>query len=209
MNKKRSRKFDDRFKVCIICEGSEEERYIKRLSDLKVWHENYNVIPVDAHSIDKIFAKYKYEFQSDKYDIVLVMCDTETAPYEQFKTLKRKLDDFHARDATKHILFYTNPCTMQLILLHFDEVRLKTTDKSSIARSHLQKYFGLGEYHARDKELDIIMRKINAENYEQLKVRLKDIPSSAENIPGTNFLDLLTLLGSPDAKWIKNINDDL
>ena len=35
-------------KVCIICEGNEEYKYIDRLKELKVWNEQYEVSLVNA-----------------------------------------------------------------------------------------------------------------------------------------------------------------
>ena len=36
-------KFLDNHKICIICEGNEEYEYLKRLKDLNVWNEQYEV----------------------------------------------------------------------------------------------------------------------------------------------------------------------
>lgn len=36
-------KFFDKHKICIICEGNEEYEYLKRLKDLNVWNEQYEV----------------------------------------------------------------------------------------------------------------------------------------------------------------------
>ena len=41
-------KFFDKHKICIICEGNEEYQYLKRLKDLKVWNEQYDISLVNA-----------------------------------------------------------------------------------------------------------------------------------------------------------------
>ena len=41
-------KFFDKHKICIICEGNEEYEYLKRLKDLNVWNEQYEVSLVNA-----------------------------------------------------------------------------------------------------------------------------------------------------------------
>ena len=207
MNNRRRPTYDKRTKICIICEGNEEERYINRLKELRVWNDDYNVTVRNAGSIDKIASEYEYAFSSVNYDIVLIMCNTEIPPYEKFIALKEKIDAFHDAAVSDKIIFYANPCTMQLILSHFADIRLKTNNKSAIARDYLKKYCGLTEYRAREKELDAIMRKLTKENYCVMRKNLRNVPTTCDSMPGTNFLCLLAFLSDESHTWIDDIND--
>ena len=52
-------KFFDKHKICIICEGNEEYEYLKRLKDLNVWNEQYEVSLVNAGGNGNIPARYQ------------------------------------------------------------------------------------------------------------------------------------------------------
>ena len=52
-------KFFDKHKICIICEGNEEYQYLKRLKDLKVWNEQYDISLVNAGGNGNIPARYQ------------------------------------------------------------------------------------------------------------------------------------------------------
>ena len=198
-----------RRKICVVCEGGEEKSYIDRLSSLGVWCDKYAVSARNAGSLDKISALYQNIYQNDNYDAVFIFCDTELAPYEKFFALRRKIDMFHDRAAAERVIIYVNPCTLQLVLSHYDAVRLKTNSKSKIAAGHLKKLFGLDEYRATERERAILMRGITAENYALMKERLRFVPQTADGIPGTNFLNLLSFLESADDTWIDKLNAKL
>ena len=71
-------KFFDKHKICIICEGNEEYEYLKRLKDLNVWNEQYEVSLVNAGGNGNIPARYQDRYQNGADELVLVFCDTET-----------------------------------------------------------------------------------------------------------------------------------
>lgn len=52
-------KFFDKHKICIICEGNEEYQYLKRLKDLKVWNEQYDISLVNAGGKEIFQLGYK------------------------------------------------------------------------------------------------------------------------------------------------------
>ena len=54
-------KFFDKHKICIICEGNE---YLKRLKDLKVWNEQYDISLVNAGGNGNIPARYQDRYQN-------------------------------------------------------------------------------------------------------------------------------------------------
>ena len=123
-------KFLDRRKICIICEGAEEYEYLERLNTLNVWNEQYKVILDNADGNGNIPARYQDRYQNSSYDLVLVFCDTEKKPYEQYVDIKRKINEFHGVDnVADSVIIYGNPCTMQIILQHWCEEKLKTPSK--------------------------------------------------------------------------------
>ena len=67
----------DKHKICIICEGNEEYEYLKRLKDLKVWNEQYDILLVNAGGNGNIPARYQDRYQNGTDELVLVFCDTE------------------------------------------------------------------------------------------------------------------------------------
>lgn len=82
-------KFFDKHKICIICEGNEEYEYLKRLKDLNVWNEQYEVSLVNAGGNGNIPARYQDRYQNGADELVLVFCDTEKKPHEQYEDIKR------------------------------------------------------------------------------------------------------------------------
>lgn len=66
----------DKYRICIICEGNEEYKYLDKLIKLQVWSDAYSVFLVNAGGNGNIPARYQDRYQSDSYDVVLVFCDT-------------------------------------------------------------------------------------------------------------------------------------
>lgn len=77
-------RFRDNHKICIICEGNEEYEYLNRLIALKVWSGQYDISLVNAGGNGNIPARYQDRYQNGSYEIVLVFCDTEKKPHEQW-----------------------------------------------------------------------------------------------------------------------------
>lgn len=120
-------------KICIICEGDEEYDYLSKLYSLKVWDERYYILFDNAHGNGNIPAWYQDRYQNGTYEIILVFCDTEKKPYEQFNDIKRKINEFHGNDqSSKEVVIFANPCTMQVVLSHFSNIQLKTDRKSVV-----------------------------------------------------------------------------
>ena len=117
-------------KVCIICEGTEEYKYIDRLKELKVWNEQYEVSLVNAEGNGNIPARYQDRYQNGAYEAVLIFCDTDKKPYEQYDDIKRKINEFHGIDGiANEIIIFGNPCTMQIILKHWTDEMLTSQAK--------------------------------------------------------------------------------
>lgn len=200
----------ERHKICIICEGNEEYDYLNKLKSLAVWNKSYGIYLDNAGGNGSIPAKYQDAYHNDTYDLVLVFCDTEKKPYEQYDEIKNKINNFHGIDhiADKLIIF-ANPCTMQIILLHIEDVVLKTPAKK-INSIYIEKAFGIGEkYKASKTQRDIIFSKITVENYYAMVERIKKLPSDDSVIGSTNFLKYIEFLTSENSSWIKDINNQI
>lgn len=63
--------FFDKRKICIICEGNEEYEYLKRLRDLKVWSEQYDISLVNAGGNGNIPARYQDRYQNGADEVVV------------------------------------------------------------------------------------------------------------------------------------------
>lgn len=108
-------KFSDKHKICIICEGNEEYEYLERLKALKVWNEQYDISLVNAGGNGNIPARYQDRYQNGSYEVILVFCDTEKKPHEQYEDIKRKINEFHGvSDAADEVVMFGNPCTIHI-----------------------------------------------------------------------------------------------
>ena len=96
-----------RHRVCVICEGYEDYHYFKRLMDLNVWDSAYSFTPINVKSASNIPARFQNEFQNDRYEIILVFCDTDKEPYREYALVKAKINRFlgRRRAAEKVIIF--------------------------------------------------------------------------------------------------------
>ena len=193
--------------IAIICEGPEEFDYLNRLSELGVWNEKYNIELTNAGGNGSIPARYQDKFQNGSADIVFVFCDTDKKPYEQYKDIKRKIDSFHGKEnISDNIVFFGNPCTMQIMLLHFCDIRLKSASKHSNAPL-IQEYTGITDYDAHSDQRDEMMKLISKDNYMKMLERVSNLSTDDEEINSSNFNALLRYLQSDDISWVKRIND--
>ncbi len=109
--------FLNKCRVCIICEGDEEYDYLDRLNKIEVWNKAYKVTLDNAGGNGNIPARYQDRYQNGSYDIVLIFCDTEKKPYEQYEDIKQKINEFHGvAHAAEEVIVFGNPCTMQIII---------------------------------------------------------------------------------------------
>lgn len=191
-------------KICILCEGYEEYDYINRLSELKVWNGAYEITAKNAKGLDNIAPIYQNEFHSDNFDLIVIFCDTELPPYAQFKNLQRKINLFHDKNIAKYIIFFANPCSMQIILSHFDSVELHTNSKL-LNTPLIVKLAGLRSYNAKASQRAQLMRRIDRENYYQMRANVSTLDTDFKVNPSTNFLGLILNLESPNTAWVDRL----
>lgn len=179
--------FQSGINVSIICEGQEEFDYINRLKLLNVWSPKYNVEPINAIGNGNIPARYQDKYQNGTTsDIVFVFCDTEKKPYEQYEDIKRKINYFHGKNASDKVVFYGNPCTMQIVIQHWDSVSLKSASKKQNSLL-IEEYTGIKNYNAHKDQIEEMMKLITPENYKSMVDRVSKLSNNDKMIGSSNF----------------------
>lgn len=196
-------------KISIICEGPEEYDYIETLSRLKVWDEKYEFDLVNAGGNGNIPARYQDKYQNDTSDVVLIFCDTDKKPYEQYEDIKRKINEFHGvDDAADAVVIFGNPCTMQIVIEHWQEVKFKSPAKS-VNAPIIQECTGVENYKGREDQRKVMMGKITAENYSDMKERVGRLSDVDTEKNSSNIGRFLEGFESGDDGWIAQINEKL
>lgn len=196
-------------KICIICEGDEEYEYLDKLISLDVWSNNYKFTLENADGNGNIPARYQDKYQNGSYDVVLVFCDTDKKPYEQYVDIKQKINEFHGvKNAADHVIIFGNPCTMQIIIEHWDEIVLDTNAKKRNAPIIL-KFTGIENYKGRADQRQELFSKITRDNYWEMLERIKKLPNDDTLVGSSNFGRFMQWFSSDNEDWIQGINDAL
>ena len=195
-------------RICIICEGYEELEYIETLKSKSVFSNKYEIITVNAKSINTIISRYQDRFQSDSYSLVLIFCDTDKKPYDKYIELKNKINRFHGINIADEIIIFGNPCTMQIILSHFGEILLKSQSKS-VNSKYIKELVGINNYKASKEQRKKLFGNIKRENYYKMKENISKLSIKDNDVPSTNILKFLERLESEDMQWIDEINDKM
>lgn len=196
-------------KICLICEGYEEFDYISKLLELNVWSDVYDFSLVNAESNGNISARYQDRYQSDNYDIVLVLCDTDRKPHHDFELIRKKINDIFGIDnAADEVIIFVNPCTMQVELLHFENIKLRTQNKNKNA-SEIERLTGIQDYKAKEEQRKAMCNLITKENYEEMKKNLLSLATDYKIEASTNFGVFLKRFEDNKTNWIDEINKKL
>lgn len=197
---------NSKHKVCVICEGYEDYHYFKKLISLKVWDSAYEFITINAKSASNVFARYQDAYNNNRYEIVLVFCDTDKAPYREYAQIKQKINSFHnGRYAAGKLIIFANPCTMQIILSHFGDVSLKNQGKRT-NREIVFDYTGVENYDAHEDQILEICGKISRNTYLTMKNRVALINHGDQVSGSTNFIEYLNNFENDSIRWIQQIN---
>jgi len=194
----------EKHNLCLIVEGDEEELYFNRLNEKAVFSPIWNIKIVNAHSESSIPLRYQAEYNKNYHEVVLIVCDKDREPKE-FDLLIKKMDLILGEGKSKEVIFFTCPCTLQIILSHFGEVELKTQAKKE-ARPIVEMFTGVQGYDAHKEQLQTICSKITQKTYCEMKQRICKMSSFPEDIPSTNLLELFENLENNDLTWIREIN---
>lgn len=202
-------KFIDKHKICIICEGNEEYEYLNRLKELEVWNEQYDIFLVNAGGNGNIPARYQDRYHNGSDEVVLIFCDTEKKPYEQYEDIKRKINEFHGvENAADEVIMFGNPCTMQIISKHWSNEIIKAPAKS-VNAPLIEKYTGVENYKGRADQIQEVMKYVTAENYVDMCRRVNRLDSDDSITGSSNFGKFIKLFECDDSKWIEKINSTL
>lgn len=196
-------------KICLICEGYEEFDYISKLLELKVWADVYDFTLVNAESNGNISARYQDKYQSNNFDIVLAFCDTDRKPHDDFNQIRKKINGIFGIDyAADEVIIFVNPCSMQVELLHFENIKLRTQNKNKNA-PEIERLTGIKNYKAKEEQRKAMCNLITKENYEQMKKNLLSLPTDYKIESSTNFGSFLKRFEDSKANWIDEINKKL
>lgn len=193
-------------KICIICEGYEEEDYFNKLISLNVFAKNYAFKVINAKSISNIYSHYQSKYQSNSYHLVLMFCDTDKLT--QYMDLKKNINSFHDENVADDLIIFGNPCTMQIILSHFMKINLKSPSKKKNA-PYIKEVSDIDNYDAHADEREKLFKLVKRDNYLILKENLKKLKTNDQEKSSTNFLKFIERLENKDVNWIKEINDKL
>ena len=193
-------------KICVICEGLEEDIYFKRLLLLNVWSSIYDFIPINAKSESNIFARFQDAYNKDCYEAILIFCDTDKNPYKEYSQLKRKINDFFGNElATQKIILWANPCSMQIILSHFGDVSLTRQGKKTNADT-IEQMTGVRNYDAHEEQINEICNKIYRRTYPEMKERLRADDYDETRAGTSNMVYFVELFEDDSTSWISEIN---
>ena len=196
-------------KICIICEGAEEYEYLDTLKKLNVWSKEYLVDLENADGNGNIPARYQDKYQNGSYDVVLIFCDTDKKPYEQYEDIKRKINEFHDKEiASDLVVIFGNPCTMQIEIMHWTDIKLKSSAKK-VNASVIESCTGVENYKGKAEQRKAIYQQITQENYYQMLTRIEQLPEDDYIINSCNFGRFMKFLMSDNAQWIQDINSKI
>lgn len=189
------------YRICIICEGFEEKEYLEKLKSKNIFHNKYEIIPINARGINNIFARYQDKFNQDSYNLVLIYCDTDDGYVE----LKENINlMFNNKEISNKIIFFANPCTMQIMLSHFGQVSLNSANKAR-NKTIIQELTGISNYNGNEEKRNQLMSLIKKSNYITMKNNLQKLSNDDKVKPSTNFIELINNLENEDNSWIINI----
>jgi hypothetical protein len=198
----------NKIKICIVCEGYEEYEYLDKLIKLNIFDKAYDINLVNSKGNGNIFARYQDIYQRNKYHIIFVFCDTEQKPYEQFKDIKDKIDErYEQKGISDKLVIFANPCTMQIILLHFGDIALRSSQKSKNAED-IERLTGIKGYNASEEKRKELFNKITKENYSEMKERIKSLPTNYKDDNSSNINIFLDYLEKYNKKWIEGIYEN-
>ena len=201
--------FSAQYTIGIICEGDEEYDYIEKLKSLNVWSAQYRVMAFNALGNGNIPARYQDKYQNNVCDALFIFCDTDRKPYEQYEEIKAKINNFHGQsDAAENVVIFGNPCTMQIILMHWGQFNLPSHRKDKNAPL-IEQCTGIKGYKAKEEQRRQLFSLINRDNYIRMKEYVAQLSQDDRQKNSSNFIKLLNNLHCEDGRWIQEFNEKL
>ena len=194
--------------ILIVCEGQEEEKYIRKLVELSVFDPIYHIDTVNAEGNGNLGTFYTTYYQQGDYDLILIFCDTDQSPYTQYEeVIRASIVEFTgSEEAADSVIIFGNPCTMQVVISHFGRYLLKTSAKKG-NREIIEEATGIEHYKAKDRQVDAMMELLSRNNYHIMKKNIESLSSDYHERNSTNIGGFLDCLEKHDTTWIDRINE--
>jgi len=174
-----------------------------------VWDEQYDISLVNAEGNGNIPARYQDRYQNGSDDIVLVFCDTEKKPHEQYEDIKKKINNFHGVDnAAENVIIFGNPCTMQIVSKHWTDKDLKSPAKP-VNAPLIKEYTDVDNYKGRADQIEAVMAHVTVGNYTDMSRRVDKLSHDDSVTGSSNFGKFIKHFESGNDEWIENINSIL
>jgi len=193
-------------RICIVCEGFEECDYFRKLINIGVFHNEYKFELINAKSISNIFPRYQYRFNTNRDHAILIFCDTDKSPYSQYQLLLGKLEGLHGADVSEKVIIYANPCTMQIVLSHFGNIKLVSQSKNTNAPI-IESLTGITGYDASEEQRQQLFSLVKRDNYSVMKETDCMYKVDYKILSSSNIGYFLKKFEAPDISWIQEIND--
>ena len=196
--------------VLILAEGFEEKPYIEKIINFPFISKNYifsKVINLKGNG--NILSKYQYEFQTGRYDIVLVFSDADKGS-KQFVQIIEGLGSnlFGDKNKGELVFMFVNPVNLQVVLSHFGDVELNKKSKKGNS-DIVYELTNVENYDAKEEQIKEIISLINTRNYYEMKERISKLSTNYYVVPSTNFLLFLNRFENDDTSWIDEINKQI
>ena len=179
---------------------------------LPIWEKTYFHIflPITEHH--EVNTEFILHLLSGKdKEIIVSKADFSTRNMTHFlltdnTKIKKKINNIHGNNkSANHITIFANPCTMQIILLHFSMIQLSSHKKED-NKVHIKKFTKIGSYRAKQEQRDRLFTTINLENYKFMMSNCKTLPNDDTITGSSNFSIFLDRFSNNDTVWIDEIN---
>ena len=116
------------------------------------------------------------------------------------------MNEFHGvENAAEKVIVFGNPCTLQIIVEHWADIKLKTPAKKVNAEI-IDKLTGVKNYKGREDQRAELMHQITAKNFQAMYERVRKMENVDTVVGSSNFDCLVEYLSSGDTTWVKQIN---
>ena len=202
-------KITQSLRICIICEGDEEYDYLNSLINLKVWNDLFHIQLINSHGNGNVSARYQDTYQNDMYDMIFAFVDTDRHPYEQYNEIKARINAIFGNErASYDVVIFGNPCTLQIVLLHFQAVLLKYANKSR-NKPIVKELTGVEEYNAKKDKRNELFNLMTVDNYQDMKNNFHILSLNDTKKNSSNFITLTEYLESRNGYWIDEITEKI
>lgn len=198
------------YRILVICEGDEEVMYLQALVDLGVFDPQYEIIPKlatltpgDSGGAGKVPMVFQYYWSTANYDAIYFMIDVDAEPHEAFESVKKNVNAIMPRLFEKHVL-YTNPCTLQLMVFHFEKTILPNQSKMNNSDTIKRIWPKIRKmYSAKHYQLEIMRSEFDKVNYSSMKSNFHSLDSGdVYTAPSSNLVAFFEHLENKDPSWL-------